>query len=171
MRGKYPPLARTLQSVATASARTVNMSPATTTALAAILGSLVGALSSIFGTWIVQRHQDRRDVLGKQIFHREQLYSDFITESARVLVDAQEHDVLDPKNLISVYALLSRIRLSSSRDVLAAAEEVVATIIGTYAKPNLTAPEIVSMATKGGGPLEKFSDVCRSELEDMQSQI
>jgi len=147
------------------------MSPATTTALAAILGSLVGALSSIFGTWIVQRHQDRRDVLGKQIFHREQLYSDFITESARVLVDAQEHDVLDPKNLISVYALLSRIRLSSSRDVLAAAEEVVATIIGTYAKPNLTAPEIVSMATKGGGPLEKFSDVCRSELEDMQSQI
>ena len=147
------------------------MSPATTTALAAILGSLVGALSSIFGTWIVQRHQDRRDVLGKQIFHREQLYSDFITESARVLVDAQEHDVLDPKNLISVYALLSRIRLSSSRDVLAAAEEVVATIIGTYAKPNLTAPEIVSMATKGGGPLEKFSDVCRTELDDMQSQI
>ena len=147
------------------------MSPATTTALAAILGSLVGALSSIFGTWIVQRHQDSRDVLGKQIFHREQLYSDFITESARVLVDAQEHDVLDPKNLISMYALLSRIRLSSSRDVLAAAEDVVATIIGTYSKPNLTGPEIVSMATKGGGPLEKFSDVCRTELEDMQSQI
>ena len=31
----------------------------------------------------------------------------------------------DPKNLIPAYALLSRIPLSSSRDVLAAAEEVV----------------------------------------------
>src|SRR5271156_2008954 len=171
MRGKYPPLARTLQSVATASAGTVNMSPATTTALAAILGSLVGALSSIFGTWIVQRHQDRRDVMGKQIFHREQLYSDFITEAARVLVDAQEHDVSDPKNLIGLYALISRIPPRSSPDVLAAAEQVVATIIGTYSQPNLTRPQIVSMATKGGGPLEKFSDVCRTELEFMQSQI
>jgi|ERR1700690_496565 len=147
------------------------LAPGTTTALAAILGSLVGALSSIFGTWIVQRHQDRRDVLGKQIFHREQLYSDFITESARVLVDAQEHDISDPKNLIAMYALLSRIRLSSSPDVLAAAEEVVGDIIGTYAKPNLTAPEIISRAAQGDGPLRKFSDICRDELESMQSQI
>jgi hypothetical protein len=54
---------------------------------------------------------------GKKIFHREELYSAFITESARIL-DASEHNVIDPNNLIPAYALLSRIRLSSSPEVL-----------------------------------------------------
>src|SRR6266403_2716531 len=58
------------------------------TALAAIAGSLVGALGSAVGTWITARHQDRRDLLGKQTARREALYSDFIGESARLLVDS-----------------------------------------------------------------------------------
>ena len=62
------------------------------TALAAIAGSLVGALGSAIGTWITARHQDRRDLLGKQIARREALYSDFIGESARLLVDAMQHN-------------------------------------------------------------------------------
>ena len=152
-------------------AQIVSMSPGTITALAAIFGSLVGALGSSFGTWITQRHQDRRELLAKKIFHREQLYSDFISESARLLVDALEHNVGDPKNLIPAYALLSRIRLSSCADVLVTAEEVVREIVGTYAKPNLTAEQIESKAVNGEGPLRAFSDVCRAELEFMQRQI
>jgi hypothetical protein len=113
------------------------MSPGTITALAAIFGSLVGALGSSISTWITQRYQDRRELLATKIFRREELYSDFISENARLLVDALEHNVGDPKNLIPAYALLSRIRLSSSPYVLATAEEVVRDIIGTYAKPNL----------------------------------
>ena len=57
-------------------------------------------------------------MLAGKIFHREQLYSDFISESGRVLVDALEHNVGDPKNLIPAYALLSRIRLSFPRPIL-----------------------------------------------------
>ncbi len=147
------------------------MSQATITALAAIFGSLVGALGSSLSTWIIQKHQDRRDLLGRKIFHREQLYSDFITESARSLLDALGHNLGDPKNLIPAYALLSRIRLSSSREVLASAEEVVREIIGTYGKPNLTPEQIQSTATNGEDPLRDFSDVCRAELDSMQRQI
>jgi hypothetical protein len=66
----------------------LSMTPGTVTALAAIFGSLVGALGSSISTWIIRRYQDRRDLLGRKIFHREQLYSDFISESARILVDA-----------------------------------------------------------------------------------
>ena len=77
----------------------LSMTPGTVTALAAIFGSFVGALGSSISTWIIQRHQDRRDLLGRKIFHREQLYSDFVSESARILVDALEHNVSDPKNL------------------------------------------------------------------------
>ena len=68
-------------------------------------------------------------MLAKTIVFRETLYSDFITESARLLVDAAEHSVSDPKNLIPVYALLSRIRLFSSPRVLKAAEELVKLIV------------------------------------------
>lgn len=153
------------------SVEVLSMNPGSITALAAILGSLVGALGSNFSTWLTQRHQDRRDLLARKVFHREQLYSDFITESARVLVDALEHNEGDPKNLIPAYALLSRIRLSSSPEVLAAAEEVVREVIGTYAKPNLTPEEIQFRATSGDDPLRRFSDICRVELDSMQGQL
>jgi hypothetical protein len=148
------------------------MNPGSITAFAALFGSIIGALGSSLGTWITQRHQGRRDLLAKTIYHREGLYSDFIHESARLLVDALEHDVGDLKNLIPAYALVSRIRLSSSPDVLASAEGVVAEIIGTYSKPNLTLEQIRSRPTTGDDdPLRRFSDVCRAELESMQRQM
>jgi hypothetical protein len=53
-------------------------------ARAAIAGSLVGALGSATGTWITERDQDRRDLLGKQIARREALYSDFLGERAAI---------------------------------------------------------------------------------------
>jgi hypothetical protein len=58
--------------------------------LAAVSGSIVGAFGSVVGTWITTKHQDLRDLLAKQIVRREALYSDFIAESARLLVDALE---------------------------------------------------------------------------------
>lgn len=140
-------------------------------ALAAILGSFVGAMGSVVGTWITQRHQDRRDLLGKKIILREALYSDFIGESARLLVDSFEHNVVDPQKLIPVYALLSRIRLSSSQRVLETAEKIRKLILDTYNQPNLTAEQIEARAANGDDPLKEFGDVCRVELDGMQSQL
>jgi len=140
-------------------------------AFAAIFGSIVGALGSAVGTWITQRHQDRRDLLGIKIVRREALYSDFIAESARLLVDALEHNIDDPQKLIPLYALLSRIRLSSSSQVLETAEDLTKSILTTYPKPNLTAEEIHSRAVSGEDPLKEFSDICRIELELLQRQL
>lgn len=139
--------------------------------LAAISGSIVGAFGSVVGTWITTRHQDLRDLLAKQIVRREALYSDFITESARLLVDALEHNTSDPQKLIPAYALLSRIRLSSSSSVLAEAEEVIKAILNTYPQPNLTAEQIEFRAANGEDPLRQFSNTCRTELESMQKQL
>src|SRR5271156_3102258 len=115
-------------------------------AMAALFGSLVGALGSSLSTWITQRHADRRDLLARRIFYRVQLYSDFITESTRALVDALENDFKDPDKLIPAYALLSRIRLTSSQEVFASAEMLIKEIIQSYSKPNLTAEQIRSRA-------------------------
>jgi hypothetical protein len=140
-------------------------------ACAAISGSIVGAMGSVVGTWITQKHQDLRDLLAKKIVHREALYSDFIAESARMLVDALEHNVSDSQKLIPVYALLSRIRLSSSSQVLETAEEVMKTILTSYPQPNLTVEQIQSRALSAQDPLRQFSNTCRLELESIQKQI
>jgi hypothetical protein len=115
--------------------------------------------------------RSKRALLARKVFHREQLYSDFITQSARVLVDALERNVGDPKNLIPAFALLSRIRLSSSPDVLNTAEAVVREVVGTYTKPNLTPEQIQSRAMNGEDPLKNFSDICRAELDSMQRHL
>ena len=141
------------------------------TGLAALSGSLVGALGSAAGTWITQKHQDRRDLIGKQIVRREALYSDFIAESARLLVDAMEHNDHDLQKMIPLYALLSRIRLSSSKPVLQTAEQIIKVIVDTYPQPNLTPEEIQSRAMNGQDPLREFSDSCRAELDGLQRQV
>ena len=141
------------------------------TVLAAIAGSLVGALGSSIGTWITARHQDRRDLLGKQFARREALYSDFIGESARLLVYAMQHNASELERMLPVYALLSRIRLSSSEPVLREAEQVIKHIVSTYPKPNLTAEQIESQAVTDRDPLRQFSDLCRRELDSLQRAL
>lgn len=141
--------------------------PATISALAALFGSLAGGLASLGGTWISQRHQDQRDLVAKQIFHREQVYSDFISESARALADAMQHNSLDLNKLIPSYAVLGRIRVSSPTEVLASAERVLDHIIATYSQPNYTPEQIQSMAAKHDDPLRDFSSICRLELESL----
>jgi hypothetical protein len=147
------------------------MDSAMITAIAALGGSMVGAMGTFVGSSITQRYHDRRDLLANQIARREALYSDFISESARLLVDALENNIVDPKNLIPAYALLSRIRLCSSPGVLAAAEDVMKDIIETYPKPNLTAEQIRSGTIRDDTPLKTFSEICRSELESVQRQF
>ncbi len=140
-------------------------------ASAAIAGSFVGAFGSVVGTWIAQRHQDRRDLMAKRVARRESLYSEFITESARLLVDALEHNLRDPQKLIPIYGLLSRIRLSSSSRVLETAEGVVRNLLIRYLQPKLTPEEIHTRAVNGQDPLCEFSKICRSELETLLRQL
>ena len=147
------------------------MNPGLIAGLAAVSGSIVGAFGSVVGTWITTRHQDLRDLLAKTIVRREALYSDFIAEGARLLVDALEHNTSDPQKLIPAYALLSRIRLSSSSSVLNSAEEVIRMILTTYPQPNLTADQIQFRAVNGEDPLRQFSNTCRIELESLQRQL
>ena len=142
-------------------------SPASITALAALCGSVVGALGSSVGAWIAQRHSDRRELLAKKVFHREQLYSDFISETAAAYADAVQHTLHDPARLIGSYALLSRMRLSSSMKVVESAQGVLDTIIDTYSKPNVTPEEFHTLASERPDPLRDFSSICRRELEGL----
>src|SRR5262245_34020004 len=144
------------------------MDSAIITAAAAVGGSLVGALGSFFGSLVNQRYHDRRDLLASKIARLEALYSDFITGAARLLVDALENNKPEPKNLVAAYALLSRIRLNSSPQVLEAAEAVLQTIVEIYPQPNLAPEDIRAGSISGEEQLKTFSEICRRELELVQ---
>ncbi len=147
------------------------MDAATITAAAAICGSMVGALGSFVGTFFTQRYHDQRDLLAARMTRCEILYSDFITESARLLVDALEHNEVDPKTLVPAYALMSRIRIGSPPEVLAAADDVLKTIIATYPQPNLKLGQIDVETITGEQRIKVFSEVCRQALETMQRRF
>ena len=143
--------------------------PATIPTLSAIGGSIIGALSSMVSTWLAQRHRERRELVAQKTAQLEHLYSDFINESARLLVDAVQHSLENPSTLVPIYALISRIRLRSSTDVIESGERLIATILQVYIEPNLTPEEIQSVASKHNDHLQEFSNVCRRELESLLS--
>ena len=121
--------------------------------------------------WLAQRHHDRKDLLAKRIAHREQLYSDFIRESARAMVDAMQHTLEDPGRLTPVYALISRIRLSSPTKVAESAERLAKTILSAYSAPNLTTEEIQSGVGKRDDPMREFNNIWRREFESLGSVL
>jgi len=98
------------------------METAIITALAAILGSLVGGTATITTAWITQRFQSKREFARSEGQKKEALYTEFIAESSKLLIDSLDHNLDKPEALIQVYALINRIRLNSSDAVVAAAE-------------------------------------------------
>src|SRR5262245_35647485 len=92
------------------------------TALAAALGSVVGASASIVTTWIAQRTQTIRAHTEWKLREREALYKEFIAEASRLAAEALTHTLERPDQLATLYGILSRIRLIAGDEVLSAAE-------------------------------------------------
>jgi hypothetical protein len=145
--------------------------PATIPTLSAIGGSVIGALTSTVSAWIGQRQRERRELVANKVSQLEQLYSDFINESARLLVDAVQHSLEDPSTLVPMYALISRIRLRSSTEVIESGERLIATILKLYFEPNLTPEKLQAAANKHNDHLRDFSNVCRRELESIREEL
>jgi hypothetical protein len=68
--------------------------------------------------------------------------------------------------LVSVYALIGRMRILSSSSVIEKADAVVRMIIDTYFAPNTTFPELRKLLNSHTmDPLRAFSEECRAELQ------
>jgi hypothetical protein len=144
------------------------MNPATINILAALSGTAVGSLAPVLSNYVLQRSVTQRDLLNRQLGQREILYSDFIKEASRLYADAMIHELDDLNDLVSLYALVSRIRLLASEPVVRAAEEFVKLIVQHYGDPNLTLEEIRAAAlSQKADPLDVFSFACRKELRDI----
>ena len=132
------------------------------------MGSLVGAFTSFVTTYANQRAQYRRDFLSKQFAQREILYSEFINEAARLLVDALEHQMEKTSTLVAIYALENRIRLIASQEVVQAAENTIKEIVESYRRPTMTEEEIRRGAyLEIKDPVKEFGQACRKELSHL----
>jgi hypothetical protein len=148
------------------------MDRAALSALAAILGSLVGASATIATTWLTQRTQARRSSVETEIRKREVLYGEFIAEGSKLLIESIDHKLDDPARLYSLYAVLNRIRLVASDEVLAAADRTSTQIIERFFRPNLSSDEMRQLVlTRPDDPLKEFSEVCRLDLRTLQRSI
>jgi hypothetical protein len=144
------------------------MSSTVITAMAAALGSLVGAAASIATTWITHRTQTIRAHAEWKLRERESLYKEFITEASRLTVDALAHSLERPDQIVALYGILSCIRLMSGEEVVHQGEACCRRIIGLYGRPNLTTDQI-RVAAEGHDlhdidALKEFSTACRKEL-------
>jgi hypothetical protein len=141
-------------------------------AFSAVMGSLVGGLTSFLTTLANQRAQYRRDFLSKQLAQRENLYSEFINEAARLQIDSLEQEMVKPSTLVSIYALGNRIRLSSSEEVVQAAENAVREIIESYRRPKMTAEDIRRQAfLEIKDNVKEFGEACRRELKRLYHTV
>jgi hypothetical protein len=145
------------------------MDPAILSATAAVLGSLTGGSASIAAAWLTQRTQGRRQAVQLETRKREVLYADFITECSKLVLDALDHTLDRPETLLQAYALVNRIRLTSSDAVLHEAEAAMHEILATYRAPNLPIEELHEMSMDNAhDPLKAFSEACRDELKSLQ---
>jgi hypothetical protein len=138
-------------------------------AVAALLGSAVGGLTSFASAWLTLRHQDRARRLSQTKARRQKLYKQFIDEASKLYADALVHDNMEVSVLVSIYALISRMHVMSTSAVIKSAEEVVHTIVQTYCSPNKTPPELRELISSHTiDPLRAFSMECRAELQAFQ---
>jgi hypothetical protein len=134
-------------------------------AVAALAGSAIGGLTSFASAWLTQNRQDRARRLSQDKARRQKLYKQFIDEASKLYADAIVHDQVEVSALVSIFALVSRMRVLSSSAVVQKAEAVNRMIVDTYFEPNKTFPELRDLLkTHPIDPLRAFSEECRVEL-------
>jgi len=141
-------------------------------ALAGIFGSLSGGSASVATTWLAHNRRSQREARLAEVAKREALYGEFINECSIRIMDSLERNLDKPETLLSIYALLNRIRLCASDAVLTQAVELVRFIVEQYFSPNVSIEEFHQRVHNGHiDPLKAFSEVCRRELLAMQARV
>jgi hypothetical protein len=135
-------------------------------AFSALAGSAVGGLTSAATTWLSQREQLRAGELAREMSRREDLYRDFITAASKAYGDALMSNDPQLPELVTLYAMISRMRILAAARTVACADKIMLTIIDTYFSPNHSVRELRDLIKAGAGidPLREFSEAAREEV-------
>src|ERR1700752_5093677 len=141
-------------------------SPAYLSAVAALVGTFVGGITSIATSWLGQQRQTKEQRRARQKDELQGLYKQFILDASKLYGDALVHNTTEIPNLVDIYATLNRMRVLSSPKVIAAADDALPIIVATYAKENATFSGIRQSIIHGfPDPLRAFSEACHEQLK------
>ena len=132
-------------------------------ALAAFSGSAAGMLAAVLSNWIGERRKHRVRDESRVHSYRYKLYKAFIAEASKLYADALVRNRSEISNLVKIYALIARMRVISSDEVIQEAEKAARLIIQTYLSPNRQFGELPDVVVEMD-PLRDFSEACRREL-------
>jgi hypothetical protein len=138
-------------------------------AFAAFGGSAFGAISTIVTGWVTRRRRLRERHYARSISKRERIYRSFIEEASRLYADALVSDKSEIPQLVNLYALVGRMRILSSDEVVQAAERAGHLIIETYVSPSRKLVDLPQFMEEMD-PLRGFGEACRRELHSIPSR-
>lgn len=143
------------------------MDNAILSASSALIGSLIGGMSTLAASWLSLRGRVRAQALVQEAAKREALYAEFIIEASRRLSEAWSHHAESPEVLAGLYSAHQRMRLTSSDEVIRLADYVIRLVIQAYAAPDKTFDELrqhIAASDEQWDPLRGFAEACRAEL-------
>ena len=142
------------------------MNPAYISAFAALVGAIIGGLTSFATSWFTQQAQIRNAGREARTAKLEALYNEFISLAAALYADALTHQTDELSKLVPLYALGGRMRLISPRAVTDAAIRIDDAILQTYLAPNRSLDEARQLIREGEFKtlLVAFSEACRVDL-------
>ena len=138
-------------------------------ATSALAGSVIGGLISGVTTWLSQRTQAKAGRLAHDLSRREDLFKDFIVAASKASGEALMSHEPDIQELISLYAMISGMRIGCLPRTVEAAEKIMRVTIDTYEAPNKTIFELHELVKSGKGidPLKEFAEAARDELSSL----
>ena len=147
------------------------MNTAYLSALSALAGSVVGGLTAGITTWLSLRSAARAGHLSAQLVRRQELFRDFIVAASNAYGHALVSGKPQIEEIVALYAMISRMRILCSAEIVACAEKIMRLTIDTYFEPNRTIGELRDMIKSEAvlDPLKEFSELARAELEAFTS--
>jgi hypothetical protein len=146
------------------------MDNAILSAASALIGSLIGGMSTLAASWLSLRGRLRAQALVQEAAKREALYAEFIIEASRRLSEAWSHQAESPEVLAGLYSAHQRMRLTSSDEVIRLADYVIRLVIQAYAAPDKSFDELrqhIAASDEQWDPLRGFAEASRAELRTL----
>ena len=144
------------------------MDSATLSAVAALAGSVIGGLTSFFSSWLGQSGQFKAQLLINDKGRRQELYREFLVKAADAYLDALTHDKPDLARMVMLYALLSRMRILSSKRVIDQADKLLRLIVDTYPEPIKTFDDLHELVHENAfDPLRSLAEAVHDELQTL----
>jgi hypothetical protein len=148
------------------------MDAAIISALSGLAGAAIGGATSAASSVLSELTKERRKTAEDSFNRRELVYIAFIKEAADRFADALSREADDPRELVSLYALVARMRLASPHAVVAAGEAVIVNLQNAYEAPTRTLREIHIYSSDGEtDPLLEFSEACRADLDSAEARL